>query len=104
MHDDAPMATPRRSSSRFLPHLSWLLVILVAVLGIRSCLRRHSTDPRKRVAAFSQALRPLPQPHTSALAEHLPSEAAYAGPFAPPPALADASGVPGEGGRVRAGV
>ena len=83
MRDDAPTAIPRRTSNRFLPHLCWLLVIMVGVFGIRSCMRRPSTEHRTRVAAFSQALRLIQRRHAYELDEQLLFEAAMRGMFAP---------------------
>ncbi len=61
---------------RYLPILSWVLVALVAIWLVRAVLRRPTTEHRKRVSAFSVALRLIPARFTGRADEAALYEAA----------------------------
>jgi len=64
---------------RYLPLLSWVLVILAGALVLRYWLARPSTTHRKRLAAFSAALRLIPRHYAGEVNEQQLYEAAMRG-------------------------
>ncbi len=73
-------ASPRGvARNRYLPVLSWMLVLLVVVLFIRSCLLRPSSEHQKRVASFSMALRLIREHYADGVDEASLHEAAMKG-------------------------
>jgi len=76
---NGPSGSRRGSPHRYLPVLSWLLVVLVCVWTGRYFLTRLPLEHRRRVASFDRALRLIPKHYAGDVDEASLYEAAMDG-------------------------